>query len=164
MKKLLVLTALILFSGITFSQTLTEEEMKALANRYVEAYNVGDLSIFDEIISPEIVQHNIEGDIIGIEAFKESAASLRTAYPDIKLSFDELILKGDKIVTRWTITGTNTGPSSDLPPTGKNIKVSGVTIGHIINGKTNEEWVYYNGAAVLNQLGFKITPPEIQSE
>ena len=58
-----------------------------------------------------------------------------------------------------TLTGTNTGPREGQPATGKKIRLSGVTISRIVNGKIAEEWLYYNAAAFLTQLGFTITPP-----
>ena len=143
-----------------------EKEKKVLADKYVEAWNEGNLSLFDELLSPEIVRHTVDiyEDIIGIEAFKEYVTSMRTSFPDFNATLDELIIKGDNIVARWTVTGTNTGPFNEMPPTGKKVKYSGVNISHVIDGKLIEEWVYFNQAAFLTQLGFTITPPETQDE
>lgn len=148
----------------------SEEEMKALFDNSIEVWNGGNLSLLDEILSPEYVCHyvDISEDIIGIEANKEYVTSTRITYPDLNVTVDELIIKGDKIVSRWTLTGTNTGsstgPGGDLPPTGKKIKISGVTISHVVDGKMIESWYFYNYAAGLIQLGFTITPPEEQNE
>ena len=159
MKKLLVLTALILFAGIVFSQT---KKIKALQKIDSEIWSTGNVSLYDEILSPEFVAHNVDigEDIIGIEAQKEAITSLLTAFPDIKPTIDETIIKGDKYVEKWTVTGTHTGPLTELPPTGKKVKFSGVTIRHVVDGKISEEWVFYNQAALMTQLGFTITPPE----
>jgi len=63
-------------------------------------------------------------------------------------------------VARWTVTGTNTGPMGDLPPTGKKVRFSGVTIFRVVNGKFVEKWTYYNELTILRQLGYTITPPQ----
>ena len=143
-----------------------EKEMKALAERYVEAWNGGSLSLFDELLSPDIVRHTVDifEDIIGIEAFKEHVNLQWTTFSDFNVTLDELIIMEDKMVGRWTLTGTHTGPYGELPPTGKKVKFSGVEVSHIVNGKVVEHWVYYNQAAVFTQLGLIITPPETQTE
>ena len=169
MKKIIfpILALSLIASTICCQEKIDDEkEMKALADKYLELWNEGNLSLCDEILSPEIVRHTVDiyEDIIGIEAFKEYVTSMRTTFPDFNATLDELIIKGDNIVARWTVTGTNTGPFGDLPPTGKKVKYSGVNISHVIDGKLIEEWVYFNQAAFLTQLGFTITPPETQMD
>ena len=174
MKKLLfkftVVPAIILlcfaFSCEHLGNNKAEEEMKALAESNLEVWNEGNLSLFDEILSPEIVRYEVDisEDIIGVEANKENVTFFRTSLPDFNVTIDELIIKGDNIVERWTVTGTNTGPFGELPPTGEKIKVSGVGIWHVVDGKISEQWLYYNNAAVLTQLGYTITPPTQEGE
>jgi len=143
-----------------------EKEMKALADKYLEIWNEGNLSLCDEILSPEIVRHTVDiyEDITGIEAFKEHVNLQWTTFSDFNVTLDELIIKGDIMVGRWTVTGTNTGPFGELPPTGKKVKFSGVEVSHFLDGKAVEQWVYYNQAAVFSQIGFTISPPETQKE
>jgi len=143
-----------------------EEEMKALAERSLEIWNEGNLDLIDELIAPNCIRHEVDisEDLVGTEAYKEYVTSMRTTYPDFNVMMDELIIKDDKIIMRWTLTGTNTGPRGELPPTGNKIKVSGINVNKIVEGKTVEEWVYYNYAAGLTQLGFTITPPVQEGE
>ena len=169
MKKIIFsFLALSLITGFASCQEKIdkEKEMKALADKYLELWNEGNLSLCDEILSPEIVRHTVDvyEDIIGIEAFKEYVIRQRTSFPDFNATIDELIIKGDNTVGRWTVTGTNTGPFGDMPPTGKKIKYSGVNVSHVVDGKIIEEWVYFNQAALLTKLGFTITPPETKNE
>lgn len=162
MKKCLItLIAISLMAGASGQQkTNSDEEINALFEKYLKVLNGGDLSLVDEIFSPQYVIHESDGvEVAGIEAVKENFTALRAWFPDFHMSFDELIIKGDKVVTRWTATGTNTGPIGDLPPTGKKIKLSGVNIANMVDGKISEEWEYYNQALMMAQLGFTITPP-----
>ena len=164
MKKLIIAVALVLLTGVAFGQKKidNEKEMKVRADKSLEVWNTGNLSLFDEMLSPDYVYHQVDisEDVVGIEANKELVASFRTSFPDLNVTFDELIIKGDYSVIRWTVTGTNTGPYGDLPPTGKKVKYSGVAISHVVDGKISETWQYYNQAALLIQLGYTITPPE----
>jgi len=169
-KSLLQITMIIpiiLLLCFTFScqqqveEGITEEEAKAFSDRDLEIWNEGNLAIADELYDPDYVGHAVElEDVVGIDAFKEDVTNVRTDYPDFKFTVEEIIVKDDKIVERWIATGTNTGTTSDIPPTGKKIRVSGVSIIHVVNGKFVERWTYYNEATVLRQIGFTFTPPQ----
>ena len=160
-KYLFTLIAFSFLAGASCQQKSdNEKELKAHADANLEVWNTGNLSLFDEILSPEIVTHNADvEDLIGIEAVKGWVTSTRTGFPDVNVTFDELIVKGEYFVWRWTFTGTHTGPFYDMPPTGKKVKISGAFIVHVVDGKEIESWQYYNQLAMLTQLGYTITPP-----
>ena len=147
---------------------LSEQEMKVLSDQIMEIWNKGDLALVDKLCTPDYTLHfvGIFPPIVGTEAVKQRVAAARSAIPDLNLKVNETIIKGDRIIVFYTLTGTNTGPgrlAGRLPPTGKKIKVSGVRIGRIVDGKFAEMLVYYNSAAVLRQLGFIIIPPSAQT-
>lgn len=165
-----VVTLILLCFTISCQQqvrdTITEEEAKALADRYIEARNEVNLALLDEIYAPDIVVHDCSypEDIVGLDALKNQYTFSHTAFPDFNITYEKIIIKGDKIIWfPWTLTGTNTGhfhtPLGDLPPTGKKVRISGVAIDRIVNGKVVEEWVFWNVLDMLQQLGFTITPP-----
>lgn len=171
LKKITLFSMLILFCFTLNCQQqvkegLTEEEVQNLVERDLEFWNEGNLALADELIAPDYVEHtaDISEDIVGIDAFKEKITNLRTNYPDFNCTVEELIVKDDRIVWRWIITGTNTGTTSDIPPTGKKTRIEGVGIIRVANGKIVERLIYYNEATMLRQLGFTITPPEEPSE
>ena len=147
---------------------ITTEEAKLLAERSLGIWNEGSLALVDELYDPGIVRHDsgLPEDIKGLNAFKDYVTLLRTEYPDFKVTFDEVIAKGDKVVLRWTVTGTNSGPlqtpAGEFPPTGKKIRVTGVDIVSLVNGKIAEDWVFYNALDSYLQLGFMLTPPQPQ--
>ena len=145
-------------------EAITEEEAKALGDRYIKARNEVNLALLDEIMDPEIVVHDAgyPEDIVGLEALKNYYTGNHKAFPDFYATIDEMIVKGDKIVWLWTITGTNTGPLGDLPPTGRKVRFSGVAIDSVVNGKVVEEWVFFNVLDVYQQLGFTLTPPQVE--
>jgi len=145
---------------------ITEEEAKALVERDLEIWNEGNLALADELIAPDYVQHAADSskDKVGIDAFKEFVANLRTEFPDLNLTVEELIVKNDRIVWRWIFTGTNTGTTNDIPPTGKKVRMEGVGILRVANGKIVERLIYNNEATSLRQLGYTITPPQPPEE
>lgn len=171
MKKLLMVIPLVFLLCFTFNcqqrveEGITEEEAKALLDSALEIWNNGNLALVEDVFAPEIVAHTstFPEDIVGLEGIRNWVKFARTAFPDIYMTFDEVIVKGDKIVARFTVTGTNTGPLSmpfgELPPTGKKVQFSGLGIDRVQNGKITEELVVYNVLEMLQQLGFKLTPP-----
>ncbi len=167
-----VATFILFLLCLTFScqqqveEGLTEEEAKALVERDLEIYNEGNLAMADELIDPNYVEHDAANpeDIVGVDAFKERVTDLRTNYPDFNLTVEELIVKDDRIVWRWIGTGTNTGTTSDIPPTGKKVQIEGVGILRVVDGKIVERLAYWNQTVLLTQLGYTITPPSTEGE
>ena len=115
------------YSTDTNTKQQEEEEKKneALALRYHnDIYQKGKLEVADEILSPDFVLHNPtlpEELRNGPEGAKKYASAVIAAVPDRKLVHDDILSKGDKVLIRWTNSGTNTGPLFGNPPTGKTI-------------------------------------------
>ena len=84
----------------------------------------------------------------------------RSAFPDLRLTIDDLIAEGDKVVARWTAQGTNTGELMDMPPTGKESKVTGISILRISRGKVVEQRANWDTMGMLQQLGVVPAPGE----
>lgn len=148
----------------------SEEEVKALVDQVLDIWNNGNLALIEEIYSPEIVVHASSNpeDMVGFEGVKGWVTVTRTAFPDFSMTFDEMIVKGDKLITLWTSTGTHTGifqmPFGDLPPTGKSIAVTGLAIDKIVDGKFVDELVVFNVLEMMQQLGFTLMPPQAPEE
>jgi steroid delta-isomerase-like uncharacterized protein len=180
MKKLLMIIPLAILLCFAFGcqkqateeapEGISEEEAQRIAEQMLEIFNAGNLALVDEIFDPGFVRHDraLPEDIVGLDAFKAYVTSLRTAYPDFAATIDEQIVKGDKMITRWTVTGTNTGPlqtpMGEFPPTGKAMSVNGAEIITVVNGKITEDWVFYNQLYALLQLGYTLTPPQPPEE
>jgi len=145
---------------------ITEEEAKIMAKKYVESRNTVNLALLNEIYDPGVLVHDCSApeDITGLDSLKEYYSNTHRALPDLNATIDEMIVKGDKIVWRWTFTGTHSGlfhtPMGDIPATGRKVKFAGVAIDRIDRGKAVEEWVYFNVLDFLFQLGFSIAPPQ----
>jgi steroid delta-isomerase-like uncharacterized protein len=166
LKRILALTTLgILFAmfGCATVQKgggLSEQEIKAMTDQLMALRSGGDLTLVDKLFTPDCTIHfvGIFPPIVGPEAIKQFVTATQAPFPDLNVKIDETIIKGDRIIALYTLTGTNTGPGQ-WPPTGKKIVIKGVSIIRVVNGKIDEELIYYNYAALLRQLGFRITPP-----
>jgi predicted ester cyclase len=77
----------------------------------------------------------------------------RTGFPDIKVTVEDLVAEGEKVVARWTWRGTNQGEFQGMSPTGKQVTGSGISIHRFANGKFAEAWVNFDTLGMLQQLG-----------
>lgn len=133
------------------------EERKANILRVVNAtWNEGNLDALDEINAPGYIRHRMPfADILGLDALKEYVKSIRSNYPDFHITIYDIAIDGDIVFTRWSWTGTHSGQSGDLPipPTGKQVSVTGCSLARTQDGKAIEEWSFADNLGLLQQLG-----------
>jgi len=128
------------------------EENKALARRSWEI--VDNLDMIEEIYAPDLVWHEPDQDIQGIEQARQFVSTYKSAAPDLHATVEDMIAEGDKVVTRWTVRGTHQGETEEFgPPTDRQFEIKGLTMHRIEGGKIVEEWEGYDNLSVLQQLG-----------
>jgi len=132
---------------------MSTEENKANVRRAVEASNQKNLAAFDALCASEIIFHHPSRTLQGLQAYKQYLSMLFTAFPDAHTTIDDLIAEGDRVVVRQTFHGTHQGELIGIPPTGKQVSVTGIDIFRIANGKAVEQWANYDDLGLLQQLG-----------
>jgi len=140
------------------------EENKALVRRsFEEALNQRNLDLVDEIYATGYVYH-LPGspEIHGSEGFKQLQAMQFAAFPDLHFTVEDMFAEGDKVVTRYTVLGTHEGEHMGIPPTGKQITVTAMTIHRIASGKIVEDWGSYDALGLMQQLG--VIPPMVPKD
>jgi len=106
------------------SATLTEN--KLLARRYFEhILNAGNFSVADTLLASDFIFRNPPIVAHGVSEFKAVIASVRGAFPDLRFTIHDEIADGDKVVIRWTVTGTQRSDFLGHPASGKTIDVTG---------------------------------------
>ena len=140
---------------------LTAEQAGRILAVYLEARNRPDLELLDEIYHPAVVVHDCSepADSRGLAALKACYRGNHEGLPDLRMEFGDSLFAGDRVVCRWTVSGTHSGNLRGLPPTGKAVRFSGVAIDRVVAGKIVEEWVDYNPLVLLQQLGLAPVPP-----
>lgn len=143
------------------------EENKALLRHFVGELSKGEaaaIAVVDETCSADFVQHNAYGeDVRGREHYKRRVADLCRAFPDLHFAIDDIVAEGDKVASRWTMTGTQVGELHhvvDLSATSKKVTVQWITIDRIEGGRFVEAWERFDTLGVMKQLGFELTPPK----
>lgn len=143
------------------SELISQDEMKTIADQVLKIWNEGDLSIADMLYGPGYVRHHpMLSAAASLDELKDTVVSNRTVFPDYRLTFDEVIIEGDRLIVFATMTGTNTAPIDDIAATGKKVRMNGIYIFRIADGKIAEEWTYFNLLHYYQQLGYSIVPPE----
>jgi steroid delta-isomerase-like uncharacterized protein len=137
---------------------MSAEANAAAARRIAEeGFNQGRLEVFDEVCSPDVVSHDPAEaeDVHGVEAHKERVRQYRAAMSDLKVVFDDVFAAGDKVASRWTARGTHDGELQGIPPTGRKIVITGISIDRFDeHGKLVETWDQWDNAGFAAQLGF----------
>lgn len=132
------------------------EENKAVVRRWFEElWNKGNLSVADEIFAPTYAHHDPSTPDFerGPESEKKRATLYRTAFPDLRLTIEDLIAEGETVMARWSCRGTHKGDLSGIAPTGKQFTISGVSIARLAGGKMVEGWVNWDAQGLMQQLG-----------
>ena len=75
------------------------------------------------------------------------------AFPDSRVTIDDMIAEGDQVVTKKTLTGTHTGALGEIPATGKSVKLQFVDIMRVRDGRIVEHWLSMDQLSFMQQLG-----------
>lgn len=123
-----------------------------------KAWNQRDVSIVDRIAADNYVNHDPTGDFVGAEAQKAFIQDFLAAFPNIKVTIDQISGSGNDVTSHVTFTGTQTGalatPQGTIPPTGKTVVVKvKITDQYNQAGKLTETWAEWDPNDMMRQLG-----------
>jgi steroid delta-isomerase-like uncharacterized protein len=143
-------------------KSFKSEDNKALAQRSWEIVSQRNPDLLEEVYAADIVWHEPDQDVQGLEEAKQFYSMYLSAFPDLHVTVEDVMAEGDKAVTRWTIRGTHQGEIEEFgPPTGRQVEINGLTIHCIEGSKIVEEWERYDNLRVMRQLGLvnqEVTP------
>jgi len=128
-----------------------------------EAFNEGNFELIDQLVAPNAVDHDPSTPaqmraLRGPELLKRTVSMYRAAFPDVRISVDDVIAGDDKVVLRWHSEGTHRGELAGLAPTGARASVTGISIDRWKDGKVVESWSEWDNLGLARQLG--AAPPE----
>jgi steroid delta-isomerase-like uncharacterized protein len=139
---------------------MSTEENKALMWRYFEeVWNKANFDFLNETSWPDMLDHNLPpGMPNGIQGHILFVSTLLKAFPDNRISVEDVLAEGDKVVVRFRGRGTHTGELMGIPPTGRVSDVTGITIARFEGGKVKESWTNWDQLGMMQQLGL-VPPP-----
>jgi steroid delta-isomerase-like uncharacterized protein len=122
---------------------------------WIEGLNRGDVSVADDVFASDGVVH-INGSPdpnLSVDGFKQMLSGLLAAFPDLRITVEDQIVSGDKVATRWTAEGTNSGAFGPVPATGRHVRINGLILDRVAAGRVVERWEQWDQMGLMQQLG-----------
>ena len=139
---------------ISAEPSVQVEQNKALVRRLMEGVYVDrNVDVLDELAAADYTGSIPTLSFDSRDAWKAYNRASLSAFPDLAYTIDDLIAEGDRVVLRWTLTGTHRGAYGPVEPTGNRITVTGVFICRVANGKIAHSVGVWDTASVMRQLG-----------
>lgn len=133
------------------------ETNKQLADRFhMDIFQAGKLDVADEILSKDFAWHGAMAppqEPCGPEGVKQVAKAMISAFPDRKITHHDTIAEGDKVLIRWSMSGTHQAELMGIPRTGKSVNITGFDHFRIAGGKIVEMWQVADQLGMMQQLG-----------
>jgi steroid delta-isomerase-like uncharacterized protein len=132
---------------------MANEVVEVARRWFEEVWNQRRAETIDELLTPESVCHAEEGPIRGLDEFRQRMhAPLLGAFPDLRVTIENILDQGDQVVVRWTATGTHSGNGLGVVATGKAVSFRGITWLRIGGGKLREGWQHSNIPETIRTL------------
>ena len=130
---------------------MSAEETRAAISRAVEGFNdPANREAYLDLYAGEAVYHGVGA---GIEAIRGFYEAIWTAFPDARLEIEDVVAEGDKVACRFAMRATHRGPFQGIPATGRPVKLTGITILRLANGRCVERWNQADFLGLMQQLG-----------
>jgi steroid delta-isomerase-like uncharacterized protein len=130
-------------------------DISATTRRAYDLINAGDIDGFGGLMADDFVEHE---EMPGLAPTKEGVLDMfrmyRAAFPDMQMNAEEVLVSGDRTVTRGRATGTHQGELMGMPPSGKRIEVKFIDIMQFNDaGVVREHWGLMDMLSMMQQLG-----------
>jgi predicted ester cyclase len=143
---------------------VSEVDNKAVVRRWIETFNNPYTPQTEvDVLAPGYVAHapGLPGPL-DLEAWSQFTATFVEAFPDLRLTVEDIFSEGDMVAARVAFRGTHRGEFQGIPPTGKEVAFSSMVFNHVVDGRVEEHWFEMDLLGLMGQLG-AIPEPE-QSE
>jgi steroid delta-isomerase-like uncharacterized protein len=145
------------------AQKELEEQNKSVVQRYWNGkWNERRAEILDELQTQDVVYHGTSEIMKGIEEYRQAYSGYLSAFQDTRIEVEELIAEGDLVMSRAVLHGIHNGELGGIPPTGKEISISAITVFRIVDGKIAEEWEIIDQLGMMMQLGMELQMKEVK--
>src|SRR6266566_9279451 len=119
---------------------MDSESNKVIVRKYVELWSTGNLTLADEVLAADFVDHTHPNQAPGPASVKQEVTAFREGFPDVRIAIEQIIAEGDSVAFRFVLRGTHLGTFAGFPPTGKENVLTGADFIRISNGKMVELW------------------------
>lgn len=139
---------------------MSEEELVELTKQYAnEVWNQGNLEAIDDYLAEDFeMGYPMPGMGSGREDYKEFAAMMRSAFPDLENKVEDTFASGNRVVQLWTAEGTHEGELFGAPATDREVTFAGISIYKVEDGKIQHDWTIADLQGLMQQLGLTPEP------
>jgi steroid delta-isomerase-like uncharacterized protein len=135
------------------------QQNSAIIRRFIEeTINQGQIDSAAQFVWEDVVEQvPFPGQGPGLEGLKDILRGMRAGFPDLHFSVEEQIAEGEKVLTRFEWTGTHRGEFLGVPATGRPVKVWGMVIDRLADGRIKDTRIIMDSLGLMMQLG--VFPP-----
>jgi predicted ester cyclase len=143
--------------------SMSAEENKAIVRRWFEDFwNKDSPAAIDELCATNLVLHGAPPGVApDFEGMKRAHAMHHAGFPDMHFTIEDMVAEGDKVATRFTLRGTHKGEWAGIPPTGKQVMITGIEITRLEGIEYAETWFNMDMLGMMQQLS--VVPPTVQA-
>ena len=136
------------------ANTATESDLKRITRRWFEElWNKRNRAVLNELLDPSAIGNTEGGQISGHDEFVQKLHEpLIGAFPDLRVTLEDIVAEGDKAAVRWTFEATHTGDTLGIPATNRRVKVSGMSWLQCRNGRLVAGWDRWNMSGLMSYL------------
>ena len=136
---------------------MSEENKNLVYKWFEQVWNDHDENAIDELLAEDGIANGLNdadgNPLRGPEGFKTLHRSFLSAYPDLKITVEDIVSEGDKVAARCKVAGTHKGDGLGIKATDQPIEFTGMTIVRIENGKIAEAWNEFDFMKMYSQIG-----------
>jgi steroid delta-isomerase-like uncharacterized protein len=133
----------------------TTDKNKAICRMFFEEMlNKANFSIIEQLVDPDVISHDpFPGQAKGAKGLRDTMKLFHTAFPDMKIIMNDMIAEDNRVMNKFTVTGTHKGEFMGIPATGKKISYEEVVILRLKDEKIVEHWAVADALSLMQQIG-----------
>lgn len=135
---------------------MPNRDNKAVYRQFIEEVaNRGNFALADELLADEVIEYEVlpEGLPPNGDGIRQLFKLLRHAFPDLRITIEDLLNDGDKVIARVTLRGTHQAEFLGIAATGRRVEYEAIDISRVVDGRIAEHWGIPNYLTLFKQLG-----------
>ena len=130
---------------------MSDKNKEVVSRFLIETQNKKNLAVIDELVEKSFVGRT--ANLQGLEDLKKVIKDNLSAFPDLQVTVEQQVSEGDLVVSHYTARGTHQGTYRGVPPTGKPVEFTVVSIHRLSHGKITEGWRVVDRLDIVHQIG-----------
>jgi len=139
---------------------MSEENKRVMRHAFEEIIGRKNVDYVDRALASDFAGHDTAGETFSRDDFRQGVLEMHNGFSDPRVTIEDQLADGDKVVTRWRANGIHSGTFRGIPATGRSVSLTGISIDRIANGTILESWEVTDDAGLLKQLGV-LPEPEL---